>query len=160
MAKKGSTTMSSDSYYIIKSIPSLLNDQLYKITSPITRNYNCVAWALGRDDVWYWPPLGKEPEPDEYWPKGISDDENILTFVSAMEHEGFILCDDIEYEEDYTRIALFAQNGLCSHACRQISNNLWTSKMGPLNDIQHSSPQTLEGDFYGKVHCYMKRPNS
>lgn len=53
----------------------------------------------------------------------------------------------------------FENDGLCSHACRQISNNLWTSKMGPLNDIQHSSPQTLEGDFYGRVYCYMKRPN-
>lgn len=149
--------MNNDSYYIIRSVPSLLNDQLYKTTSPSTRDYNCVAWALGRNDVWYWPPLGKEQEPDEYWPKGVPDDEKIQTFINVMKLEGFTLCEDTEYDEDYTKIALFSQDGLCSHACRQISSNLWTSKMGPLNDIQHSSPQTLEGDFYGKVHCYMKR---
>ena len=31
----------------------------YRITSPITRSYNCFAWAAGEDDRW-WNPL--EPE--------------------------------------------------------------------------------------------------
>ncbi|MBQ0075482.1 MAG: hypothetical protein KBT34_14980, partial [Prevotella sp.] len=30
-------------------------------------------------------------------------------------------------------------------------------KLGYWHDIQHSSPQSLEGDMYGKVYCYMKK---
>ena len=54
-------------------------------------------------------------------------------------------------------IALYAKDGLCTHAARRLPNGLWTSKLGYYHDIQHSTPQSLEGYIYGKVYCYMNK---
>lgn len=142
---------------IIGLFPILSSDKGYKVTSDNTRDYNCIAWAIGRKDIWYWPYLGDEHDIDEYWPDGVPDTEDILSFVQAMESEGFFRCENGELELGYTKIALFQQSGKCTHATRLLASGLWTSKMGPLHDIQHSTPQALEGDFYGTVYCYMKR---
>jgi hypothetical protein len=45
----------------------------------------------------------------------------------------------------------------CTHAARQLSNGCWTSKLGKLNDIQHGTPESIEGTEYGIVYCFMKR---
>jgi len=142
---------------IINLFPALSCDKGYKVTSQNTRDYNCIAWAIGRNDIWYWPYLGNEHKIDEYWPNGIPDTDEIHSFVLAMESEGFVKCDDGELESGYIKIALFQQSGKCTHATRQLQSGLWTSKMGPLHDIRHSTPQTLEGNFYGTVFCYMKK---
>lgn len=136
--------------------PNLRKDNDFKITSPCTRYYNCISWATQKR-VWYWPPLGKELEEDEYWPKGIDDDTRIETFIKAMMTEGFTLCLNDNVESNVIKIALYVKDGHCTHAARQLPNGLWTSKLGYYHDIQHSTPQSLEGDMYGTVHCYMKR---
>lgn len=136
--------------------PNLQNDNAFKITSPNTEEYNCISWATQKH-VWYWPPLGKELEEDEYWPNSIDDDTQIETFIKAMMTENFTMCSNGDIEEGYTKIALYAKKGCCTHAARQLPNGLWTSKLGYWHDIQHSSPQSLEGDMYGKVYCYMKK---
>lgn len=141
----------------ISWFPYLKDDGVFKITSPNTDNYNCISWASGRLNVWYWPPLGKKQEEDEYWPSGIADDTRIETFIEAMKTEGFELCSSGEQEPLFTKIALYEKEGQCTHAARQLLNGLWTSKLGFWHDIQHSSPQSLEGDMYGKVYCYMKK---
>lgn len=137
--------------------PNLKYDKDFKITSPNTRDYNCISWALGRLNVWYWPPLGKEQEEDEYWPEDVSDDTKIETFIKAMKTEGFALCSSEELESSVTKIALYSKDGYCTHAARQLPNGLWTSKLGFWHDIQHSSPLSLEGDMYGSVYCFMKK---
>ena len=143
---------------ILACIPNLLKDSYFTVTSENTRNYNCIAWALGRTDCWYWPPLDNdEPEDDEYWPKGAPNGTSIEAFIIAMNLEGFEKCHDAKPEEGYTKIALYQKNGECTHAARLCKNGMWTSKMGPLHDIQHSSAESVEGDFYGNIHCYMKR---
>lgn len=142
---------------IISWFPNMKHDKNFEITSPNTRGYNCISWACGKVDVWYWPPLGKDLEDDEYWPEDVNDDTKIETFIEAMKAEGFMLCSDGEVESSVTKIALYSKDGCCTHAARQLSNGLWTSKLGFWNDIQHSSPQSLEGDMYGKVYCYMKK---
>lgn len=136
--------------------PYLRNDNNFKVTSPCTDGYNCISWAAQKQ-VWYWPPLGKELEEDEYWPEGIEDDTRIETFIKAMETENFSICTNDNVEPNITKIALYAKNGQCTHAARQLSNGLWTSKLGYYHDIQHSTPQSLEGELYGKVYCYMNK---
>lgn len=149
---------SPEEQMILICIPSLHNDKEYKVTSPNTRDYNCIAWALGRTDVWYWPYLGnKFHESDEYWPAGVPDNTSIDSFVQAMQTEGFFICANESLEEGFTKIALYKKNGECSHASRQYKDGTWTSKMGPLHDICHSTPHTIEGSFYGNIHCFMKR---
>lgn len=137
--------------------PNLRKDSNFKITSPKTDGYNCISWASQKGPVWFWPPLGKELEEDEYWPDGIDDDTRIETFIKAMVTENFALCPDDKVEPNITKIALYSKNGCCTHASRQLQNGLWTSKLGYWHDIQHSTPHSLEGDMYGTVYCYMKK---
>lgn len=120
---------SPEEQMILICIPSLHNDKEYKVTSPNTRDYNCI----------------------------VPDNTSIDSFVQAMQTEGFFICADESLEEGFTKIALYKKNGECSHASRQCKDGTWTSKMGPLHDICHSTPHTIEGSFYGNIHCFMKR---
>lgn len=154
---------------IIKLFPGLKHDSDFYVTSEQTFDYNCIAWALGISNYRFWPvvrdengkivPVENYDEREDllYWPDGVARDESLSAFVSLFEHYGFEQCENPELEPNYTKIALYQQCGQCTHAARQLPNGLWTSKLGPLNDIQHGSPQSLEGDFYGKVYCYMKK---
>lgn len=51
-------------------------------------------------------------------------------------------------------------DGVNVHAARQLNSGLWTSKLGESNDIQHSTPYTIQGRLYGKVACILRRHNS
>lgn len=43
---------------LTSQFPSLA-DLGFSKTSPATSSYNCIAWAAGRTDEWWWPtPLG------------------------------------------------------------------------------------------------------
>ncbi|MDA1191379.1 MAG: hypothetical protein O3A46_06805 [Candidatus Poribacteria bacterium] len=44
-----------------------------------------------------------------------------------------------------------------AYAARQLTTGRWVSKMGGSIDIEHASPDALEGWFYGRVTHYMKR---
>ncbi len=44
-----------------------------------------------------------------------------------------------------------------THASRQLLNGKWTSKMGPLEDIEHSPESAVGGPSYGKVIRYLGR---
>jgi hypothetical protein len=54
-----------------------LQGTAYKLTSPKTRNYNCVAWAAGDDARWWWP------SPVAYWPVA-NVSETVAAFVDAF----------------------------------------------------------------------------
>jgi hypothetical protein len=38
-----------------------LQGTAYRVTSPADRGYNCIAWAAGVTDDWWWPPLTDAP---------------------------------------------------------------------------------------------------
>ena len=82
--------------------------------------------------------------------------------MAFKEGKGYELCDNAEYEEGFQKIALYVKEGTteCTHAARQLTTGLWTSKLGQIEDIQHGTPYTIEGKCYGKVYCIMKRPFS
>lgn len=59
--------------------PNLAGTQ-YRITSARSVNYNCIAWAAGRDDVWWWPdPLGRG-----FWPLGVARVATLEAFMQAF----------------------------------------------------------------------------
>ena len=37
----------------------------YRVMSPANPRYNCIAWAAGTEDTWWWPPGGFN---GHYWP--------------------------------------------------------------------------------------------
>ncbi len=144
----------------INFFPGLIDDPLFKITSPKDVKYNCIAWAFGLhndrwmqfdttprfDGVWYW------------WPVGVKLSPSISAYIEAFKTKGFDLCDTCELEVGFIKIALYRTRGTdnCSHASRQKLDGTWMSKLGPWHDIEHGTPYSIEGDRYGDVFCFMK----
>ena len=146
-----------DRELILGYFPGLLTDKVFRVTSPKTRDYNCIAWASGVSNRWEWPPLDNtSPEDDEFWPDGVANSERIEAFIHNFESKGFKSCENEDSEQGFQKIALFVKNGLCTHASLQLSEGRWSSKLGFLNDITHSL-HALEGEMYGHVAIIMKR---
>src|SRR4051794_884779 len=76
----------------------------YVITSPEDIQYNCVAWAAGDQDRWWWP------DEDSYWPEGAAREETVAAFVAAYGEFGFIVCDGSRLEEGYEKLAIYASS--------------------------------------------------
>lgn len=155
--------MDRETGILVESVPGIASDDHYSLTSPCDEYYNCIAWALEISDKWIWP-LEPEASIDDditedvlYWPDTLPLSDEIDNFVALFEQFGYERCNDAALEDGYKKIVLYAKAGRCTHAARQLPSGLWTSKMGPLNDIQHGSPEVLEGDFFGQVSCYMSK---
>lgn len=126
----------------------------YHVSSPETDEYNCFAWAAHADDEW-WEPSGN---PRHYWPDDVPRTLTLESFIAIYEREGFEPCDTHIHEFGYEKVAIYlASDGLPSHAARQLPDGRWTSKLGEWPDIEHDSPEVLEGDYYGQVSSVMRR---
>jgi hypothetical protein len=125
----------------------------YSITSPVSTDYNCIAWAAGITDEWWWPdPMGINP-----WPASARREETIAAFIEAFQSLGYVPCADDCVEPGYEKVALYALAGLPKHAARQLPGGRWTSKLGPLEDVEHAL-EGLIGTWYGNVVQILKRP--
>lgn len=139
-----------------QSIPQAfprLQSEPFEVKSPRTISYNCIGWAAGDDQNWWWPG-------GPYWPAGVHADDSISAFINAFETRGYLCCDSAESELGFERIALYVDDrGSVTHAARQLPDGRWTSKLGLQWDINHS----LEGvcgphPAYGRVAQILKRP--
>jgi hypothetical protein len=128
-----------------------LTKRSFRKTSVATRVYNCVSWALGLTDI-------KFNSFSYYWPPNLPREHTVDNYVNLYRLYEFEICPDGSYEEGTEKIALFGDGeGLFQHVSRQLSNGLWTSKMGELEDIEHKAPEVVSGSLYGRVSVYMKR---
>lgn len=131
-----------------------LRGSSYRVTSEPDYRYNCVAWAAGDSRQWWWPGTS----PSDYWPAGVVRAESLSAFQEAFASLGYVPCDRADFEAGFERIALFADaHGFPTHAARQLPNGRWTSKLGELEDIEHSLDD-LTGVEYGSVVQIMRRP--
>lgn len=125
----------------------------YKITSPKTPKYNCIAWAGNDSDRFWWP----TDEYGYYWPDTIEKRETVEVFIEAYKTIGFNVCDNSDYEGGWEKIAIYADhNNLPKHAARMIDERTWTSKLGRNYDISHTI-NGLDGNTYGSPKIFMKR---
>jgi hypothetical protein len=123
----------------------------YRITSPCTPAYNCVAWAAADNARWW------DPGEFFYWPAGIPREYTLDAFVAAFRTLGYSVCDDGVMEAGYEKIAIYAdERDEPRHMARQQRSGAWTSKLGKWEDIEHEL-QGLEGQSYGRVTLFMKR---
>jgi hypothetical protein len=131
----------------------LLGEEGFTATSPAAAGYNCIAWAAGRTDEWWWPlPAG------EYsWPADVPRAETLGSFLLAFQSIGYEECDDANLEAGFERAAFFIAGGKPTHAARQLVDGTWTSKLGKWIDISHTL-RGLVGPMYGDVAAFMKRP--
>ena len=134
------------------AFPGLVGKKL-TITSPKDDDYNCIAWAAGIYNDWWWPDeLGKS-----HWPVNVPREVSMNAFRLAFATLGFEACSSEEVEPGFGKIALFANNlGVPKHAARQLLTGRWTSKLGKMEDIEHDL-HDLEGSVYGHVALVMKR---
>jgi hypothetical protein len=130
-----------------------LRGQPYQITSPRDHRYNCIAFAAGDDQNWWWPDAAGE----DAWPTGVVRAETVDAFREAFATLGYVVCDNDQAEAGYEKIALFTLAGAPKHAARQLPGGRWISKLGASEDIEHEL-QDLTGAIYGTVVLVMKRP--
>jgi hypothetical protein len=134
----------------------------YALTSPSDPDYNCIAWATGDTEIWWWPT--PYDQPGIYWPEQAPREATVRAFLTAYATQGWIDCElDASIETGFEKLALYVDaNQAVQHAARQLPNGEWTSKLGKYKDIQHTSPAALETSSlgetqYGTVARYMKR---
>lgn len=140
--------------------PNLVRGQ-YHVTSEETPEYNCIAHAAEKNDNWWWP-----DDAPAYWPEGLEKAETLDGFVLAYETVGFKTCptQSRELEPNVVKVAIYVdQDGVPTHAARQIPGGAWTSKLGDWEDIQHQTLEAMEAGAdptlgYGKVALIMRRP--
>lgn len=132
--------------------PNLVLDG-YRTTSPATKKYNCIAWAADFADDWWWP----DAEGRHFWPVGVPRVETIEAFVAAFAHIEYSICSSHQLEDGYEKIAIYCRDGRPQHAAKQLSSDLWTSKLGKYVDIEHTL-RGLEGSLYGMATIFMRRP--
>jgi hypothetical protein len=128
----------------------------YQVTSPQDEIYNCIAWAAGTTTAWWWPDEADTPD-SAYWPPGVPRVETLEAFPEAFATLGYMVCNDEQPEAGYEKVALFALAGVPKHAARQRASGRWTSKLGPMEDIEHAL-HDLTGMVYGSVVLVLKRP--
>ncbi len=138
----------------IESVFPNLTRSAYAITSPSTPEYNCIAWAAGDTERWWWPVAGAFA----YWPPNIPVQESLDAFIKAFGSIGFTPCENANVEQGYEKVALYVdRNGKPTHVARQLPNGRWTSKLGRIEDIEHEL-DGLTGAAYGVVAQVLKRP--
>ena len=125
----------------------------FRVTSPHTASYNCIAWAAGDAERWWWP----DAFGLYYWPSCAPRHETLEAFEAAYASLGFEGCEFDAFEEGFEKVALFAdEKGKPTHASRQLPNGKWTSKCGKLEDIEHEL-KAIAGDTYGQAVRYLRR---
>lgn len=131
-----------------------LTTEVYRITSPKTALYNCVAWAAGQVEAWWWP----DPMEQAFWPLGIPRRETLDVFIQAFGTIGYVPCETSDLEPCFEKIAIYVDAlGKPTHVAKQLPDGNWTSKLGKLEDIEHATLAGLTGFQYGSVALFLKR---
>ncbi|MGB3299647.1 MAG: hypothetical protein WBA76_15385 [Phormidesmis sp.] len=141
--------------HLEQQFPNLASEG-YRVTSPDTIDYNCVAWAAEAEETWWWPDLTEQ----EYWPEGVPREETLPAFVAAFRTIGYEVCKDALLEVGFQKVAIYANaQSLPRHVARQLANGEWTSKIGQYEDIQHKTLDALMGEppAYGAVIQVMRK---
>jgi len=77
--EKGIYIDEKDSIDIIGTFPGLKSTS-WIITSEKNCEYNCIAWAAGDCQNWWWP------GPYSYWPENVARECTIDSFKKAFEN--------------------------------------------------------------------------
>jgi hypothetical protein len=125
----------------------------YKITSPATNSYNCIAWTAKDNSRFWWP----GDDYGYYWPDNVDRGETMENFIKAFNSLGFEICENADFEKDFEKISIYANNkGVPVHGARMLDEKTWTSKLGSEFDISHTI-NGLDGDIYGTPRIFMKK---
>ena len=131
-------------------LPRLTADN-YRETSPASWSYNCIAWAGGLTDSWWWPAPGR------YWPPNVPRHETVGAFLAPLATLGYGPIATLDLDPGLEKVVLYANGEIPSHAARQPFSGMWSSKLGPSLDIEHNTPEAVAGGVYGEVVAILGR---
>jgi hypothetical protein len=86
--------------WISSEFPNLSRDH-YRLTSPISDEYNCIAWAAEDTEKWWWP------SEDGFWPDSLPLVDALANFIQAFQLQGYLPCDNGELEAGYEKVVLY-----------------------------------------------------
>ncbi|MXW25996.1 MAG: hypothetical protein F4Z77_06890 [Dehalococcoidia bacterium] len=127
----------------------------WEVASPQDTTYNCVAFAIGEVDRWWWPLA--LPASGGYWPQDSPRAETLEAFRATLQGRGFMPVEDEALVEGVSKLALFARSARVVHVAVQREDGRWASKLGTQWDIVHPL-RALEGEEYGSVAAILARP--
>lgn len=150
----------------IKRVFENLTGGEFELTSPFDAKYNCIAHAAGENDRWWWAVDKNIAGNDVFWFNNLPGEATLENFIAAFEKLGYKSCESAELENDFEKVAVYvstkdalhAPKGSPTHMSRQLSDGVWTSKLGQDVDISHNNLKSLEGKIYGEVRKILKRP--
>jgi|GEM_PF-646255 len=122
-----------------------------EVTSDQNNYYNCIAWAMGESDAYWWP------DGDGYWPHGVPRVVDIKSFSAAFATKGFRPCADAKPREGVEKVALYTKQGLPTHAAFLSPSGKWASKLGKHHDVLHETLACIGGDSYGAATHFFER---
>jgi len=125
----------------------------YEVTSPQDPKYNCIAYAVG-DVNHFWYDANVR---GYYWPPDEPSADTLDGWLRVFAIHGYRETENDSLEGPYEKIAIYAGPEGPEHVARQKASGAWTSKMGKGRDIDHASLAALEGKAFGKVVKIMKR---
>lgn len=140
--------------------PKLRENISYTNHSKCTRDYNCIAWAVGVDYTKYWP---IKNDAHYSWFPDIPYEATITNFILFFLKFGYTQCEDGSLNDEFEKVALYGQRTLRmiykpTHAAKQLPDGKWTSKLGiEAQDIIHNSESDICGREYGDVIMYFSR---
>lgn len=127
----------------------------FQITSDRDLSYNCIAWAMGKADSFWWP------DSDGAWPPGAERSVKVESFEAAFATEGFTRCDNGAPKIGMEKVALYTLNGKPTHAAFLLPTGLWASKLGRDHDVHHHTLECIGGTSeraYGAATHFFERP--
>lgn len=137
--------------HLSSEFPNLTNNN-HSVVSPITDNYNCIAWSIGVTDRWMWP-----KNPDAFWPSIVTEADELEALIQLYLDKGYEKCESSELEKGYGKVAIYVKEYGPTHAALQLESGQWTSKLGGSQDIKHDTLKVLEGESYGNATIFLKK---
>jgi hypothetical protein len=135
-----------------QSFPRLGED--FEVLAPATSAYNCIAWALGKEDSWIWPSAPG-------YAVSMADFDALFAFY------GYRRIGSLNYDKvpGYDKLVLYAKPNDFgvpepTHSARQLPDGSWSSKLGKLPLIRHLHPDDIDGGSYGAAHAVYVRENA
>ncbi len=136
--------------FLVEAFPDLGEGDFEIVDEPSMR-YNCIAYAAGENEEWWWP------DGANYWPPWATRDSRMESLKEVFAGLGYEPCDDGTAVEGYRKVALYEDNGIAQHAALQVPNGRWRSKMGQGPVIEHRNPESLSGGVYGVPTTFMRK---
>lgn len=130
----------------------LKNDVNFRLLSPFSYQYNCIAFAMGMSDRWVDP----ADIPWHWWPP-VAKGESVEHLKNAFRYFGFEECGmDDRVDDSYDKVAIYCDGDRWTHAARIVSEGIYHSKFGESYDGCHSRGNVLQAQ-YGVVCLIMRR---